>query len=66
MSRHMRSRPDASELVRQQDLQVANGVFLGVIAARIPLQLRAACIVHADVMSAFVQHRMQRRIEPRQ
>jgi hypothetical protein len=53
------------ELLRQQDLQIAHRALLGVVTTCVRLETGAAFGCHADVVGRLVQHRMQRRIEPR-
>src|SRR5580700_6097857 len=45
---------DIGQRIRQYDLQVAHGALLGVVAARIRIQTRAAFRSHADEMRALV------------
>ena len=57
---------DVRQRLRQHDLQVAHGALLRIVAARIRIQSGAPLRRHADEMRALVQHRVQRRIEPRE
>src|SRR5690349_9522415 len=50
------------EFVGQQNLQVADGALLVVIAAGVAVEARTARGAHADVMAELVQQRMQRRV----
>ena len=57
--------PDAWQLVRQQQLQIAHRRLLEVVAAGIPIEARAPRGSHADVVTRLVQHGMHRGVEPR-
>ena len=52
--------PELGELVRQDDLQVTNAVFLGIVAARVRVDRAPTLAVGTDEMTGLVQRRMDR------
>ena len=49
----------------EQNLQIAHGAFLRIVAARIGVEPGAPLGGHADEVRALMQHGMQRRVEAR-
>ena len=48
--------------ISRDNLQVANGGFLEIIAAGIGVETSAPCVRHADDVRGLVQHRVQRSV----
>jgi hypothetical protein len=53
---------NAGQVVGQYDLQIANGSFLKIITAGIPVQICATIITHANDVTNFMQHRVDWRV----
>ena len=53
---------DISQLIRQQNLQVAHRGFLDFAAASVAIQHTPTGFVHADDVAGFMEHRMDRRV----
>ena len=56
--RHKAIAPHILEEISQQNLQVADGSFLKVVATRVAIELRAPGTIHAYHVAGLVQERM--------